>query len=78
MEAASEKVKVKVKASVKVTTHFEGDEVAVASNKKAVAAAKYNAKTGKVVITGKKAGKAVVTVETDGVEKKIAVTVKKK
>ena len=80
VKVASSKVTVKAKkkAQVKVTTLFKGDKVTVSSNKMSVATASYSAKTGKVTIVGKKAGKAVISVKTGGATKKISVTVKKK
>ena len=61
-------------AKVKVATHFDGDKVTVKTNKKAVATATY--KKGTLTIKGVKAGKAVITLTSDGVTKKVTVTVK--
>ena len=76
LKAEKESLTVKRKKTKKLalTTMFEGAEVTAEINKPKVA--QVSVKDGKLVIKGKKKGKAVVTIRSNGVSKEIAVKVK--
>ena len=81
-----EKVNTRIGLSAKTATVYEDasavitlpkkTKATVKSSKSSIASVKYTKKTGKILITGKKAGKATISVKVGKITEKIAVTVK--